>query len=270
MSTWVINPFERFGKYFRGNEERCTLERMRRCRCTLERVKDPKYEAEIVILIQRNGASQYKILWCQTTYHDYNGNVCYVHDVPKPIAHDKLTEDERVNARIIRVSWSTSRFSCDRCGNSTETETHHWAPHKLFSDANDWPTSDLCVECHRVWHRTINRRRVVGKSQDYLEDVERYCDHCKRGAHEVNVYKHYWAPKKLFVDWEEWPASNLCFDCIVKWRSVMYRKRDMIDPEIVAEAKEQCGIEVEVEPEEPMSVLMSWVMVIGEEIAARM
>lgn len=50
-----------------------------------------------------------------------------------------------------RVEWEV----CERCGcTDTPTELHHWAPHSLFDDPNDWPTSVLCVNCHREWHQT--------------------------------------------------------------------------------------------------------------------
>jgi hypothetical protein len=44
--------------------------------------------------------------------------------------------------------------TCEHCG-ASGTERHHWAPWHLFSDADRWPTSELCRKCHREWHRTV-------------------------------------------------------------------------------------------------------------------
>ncbi|MFN8147951.1 MAG: hypothetical protein U0R76_10845 [Candidatus Nanopelagicales bacterium] len=48
---------------------------------------------------------------------------------------------------------------CARCGTTTGTELHHWAPRNTFPDADDWPTSYLCRDCHRTWHRTMDGYR---------------------------------------------------------------------------------------------------------------
>lgn len=47
---------------------------------------------------------------------------------------------------------------CARCGAPAEC-VHHWAPRELFEDAEEWPTSELCKDCHRRWHVTINAER---------------------------------------------------------------------------------------------------------------
>lgn len=45
---------------------------------------------------------------------------------------------------------------CERCG-YWGTEVHHWAPREVFGrDAESWPTSHLCRECHQEWHRRMN------------------------------------------------------------------------------------------------------------------
>jgi hypothetical protein len=42
---------------------------------------------------------------------------------------------------------------CDACGQIGDVELHHWAPRAIFGVLSDaWPTSLLCVECHRKWH----------------------------------------------------------------------------------------------------------------------
>lgn len=44
---------------------------------------------------------------------------------------------------------------------STNTQLHHWAPRRIFGDeADDWPTSWLCVERHHpLWHAMVTSRR---------------------------------------------------------------------------------------------------------------
>lgn len=43
---------------------------------------------------------------------------------------------------------------CERC-KATGTELHHWAPRHLFEDADLWPQSYLCSDCHKRWHTVI-------------------------------------------------------------------------------------------------------------------
>ena len=46
---------------------------------------------------------------------------------------------------------------CAVCG-TFGTELHHWAPREFFDyEADAWPTSWLCVECHARWHNTMRR-----------------------------------------------------------------------------------------------------------------
>lgn len=44
---------------------------------------------------------------------------------------------------------------CERCGSLEGTEYHHWAPSALFDDADNWPTSYLCRDCHNRWHHIV-------------------------------------------------------------------------------------------------------------------
>jgi hypothetical protein len=44
---------------------------------------------------------------------------------------------------------------CARCGATTGTELHHWAPSAIFNDADLWPKSWLCLDCHRIWHQAM-------------------------------------------------------------------------------------------------------------------
>lgn len=48
------------------------------------------------------------------------------------------------------------RAPCERCGSTSGTEEHHWAPKHLFGgDAYNWPTAQLCPSCHREWHKIV-------------------------------------------------------------------------------------------------------------------
>jgi ssDNA-binding Zn-finger/Zn-ribbon topoisomerase 1 len=44
---------------------------------------------------------------------------------------------------------------CERCQKLRLLEKHHWAPYKLFDDADKWPTSMLCRPCHEEWHSKV-------------------------------------------------------------------------------------------------------------------
>ena len=48
---------------------------------------------------------------------------------------------------------------CAVCG-SFGTELHHWAPKEFFDwEADHWPTSYLCRDCHVRWHNTLREAR---------------------------------------------------------------------------------------------------------------
>lgn len=45
---------------------------------------------------------------------------------------------------------------CERCGATSGTQKHHWAPRAIFGlEAEQWPKSWLCPPCHSRWHRTM-------------------------------------------------------------------------------------------------------------------
>ena len=46
---------------------------------------------------------------------------------------------------------------CDRCGSTTGTETHHWAPEAIFEDSDEWPVAYLCRPCHGLWHQAMEK-----------------------------------------------------------------------------------------------------------------
>ena len=44
---------------------------------------------------------------------------------------------------------------CERCGSELGSQLHHWAPYAIFDDADSWPRSWLCPECHSAWHTAM-------------------------------------------------------------------------------------------------------------------
>lgn len=61
--------------------------------------------------------------------------------------------------RGVEAIYTPEEAICARCGNLAE-HLHHWAPFELFDDADLWPTSTLCGDCHRRWHQVINGNRA--------------------------------------------------------------------------------------------------------------
>ena len=53
---------------------------------------------------------------------------------------------------------------CVRCRSYTAIEYHHWAPRHLFGDADEWPGSLLCRDCHRLWHATVTPNMAKRKA----------------------------------------------------------------------------------------------------------
>jgi hypothetical protein len=106
-------------------------------------------------LIARNGVTHVK-RYCTNCNRILTGSI-------KTPAHERdrlpLIRDNR------EIYGATPPAPCDRCGTLGPVETHHWAPWALFDDANDWPTSELCPPCHRLWHRVVTpniNRRIAG------------------------------------------------------------------------------------------------------------
>jgi len=55
---------------------------------------------------------------------------------------------------------------CARCGAFNGVERQHWAPQAIFDDAWSWPTSWLCVGCHRLWHQAMRDAKGVSLPPD--------------------------------------------------------------------------------------------------------
>ena len=96
--------------------------------------------------IAANGAIQIRDI-CNECKSNANGKAINVpHDQVDNIDFLPILEDYRSPLR-----------PCARCGEYRRgVEVHHWAPRYIFKwECNDWPTSDLCLKCHREWHDTI-------------------------------------------------------------------------------------------------------------------
>lgn len=61
---------------------------------------------------------------------------------------------------------------CARCGSTDGVELHHWAPRAIFGigEAERWPTSYLCPECHQTWHTEMKRANGVRLPSDQRID----------------------------------------------------------------------------------------------------
>ena len=70
------------------------------------------------------------------------------------IGHKRLTEKEKREAPLLKHAVFKDE-SCGRCGKNHSLQRHHWAPYHLFEDADEWPVSYLCVDCHYLWHRKV-------------------------------------------------------------------------------------------------------------------
>lgn len=73
---------------------------------------------------------------------------------------------------------------CERCGTTEGTQLHHWAPRAIFGgrEADRWPTSWLCPDCHALWHRLM---REAGGTR--LPPEQRIDDY---GIHPINGNDH--------------------------------------------------------------------------------
>jgi hypothetical protein len=92
----------------------------------------------IVVVVSANGCRQYRLCCSQC------GKVC-----DRAILKSKL--DARTLARSPIIRRNNHDCECARCGNPA-TELHHWAPFEVFKAEFDlWPTSYLCLDCHRRW-----------------------------------------------------------------------------------------------------------------------
>lgn len=61
------------------------------------------------------------------------------------VLHDNTREDR----------WNANQ-ECSHC-HQPGAELHHWAPRAIFNDADSWPKSWLCPDCHRLWHQTMRK-----------------------------------------------------------------------------------------------------------------
>jgi hypothetical protein len=84
-------------------------------------------------------------------------------DLPKKL----LSDDEQRALRVARVREPDEPEQCERCGEWTRCEIHHWAPRELFEDSEEWPKALLCSECHRRWHQVMNRGRPIAQPPEY-------------------------------------------------------------------------------------------------------
>lgn len=100
-----------------------------------------------------NGYSQPR-MWCHTCH--------------KRLGAPKLRDVDPARVEL-HVRTAAAIPACARCGRTDAVEIHHWAPWHLFQDADDWPKSPLCPDCHRLWHVTTG---TAGTAQPRTTDEE--------------------------------------------------------------------------------------------------
>jgi hypothetical protein len=123
---------------------------------------------ELGALITSNGVRQV-CPFCLDCGKKLDGPIAY-----KTLYHELGIEPESVP---IHRDQEAEPEPCDVCERETHLHMHHWAPRHLFRDkvpipgylnlmiteADMWPTSRLCPECHTRWHRIVtpnmNQRR---------------------------------------------------------------------------------------------------------------
>lgn len=104
----------------------------------------PPPQYELVRCIIANGVTHVKIFchWCNSAFPEA---------LPTRVVN---------NAKRLRIAHIADQNlkECARCNEVTYTETHHWAPREFFSDADEWPVSELCKSCHRLWHKVMREQ----------------------------------------------------------------------------------------------------------------
>jgi hypothetical protein len=129
--------------------------------------------------------------------------------------------------------WGDSRDGtvCEKCDYRGGVQEHHWSPGHLFESKYDWPTSMLCIDCHRYWHdmATPTRRRretrIKSVKTHYWQTGGSRPGHCEHCHSPNDVREHYWAPEDIFDEWWAWPSSRLCGRCAATWRGAIDEAR---------------------------------------------
>jgi RecJ-like exonuclease len=113
---------------------------------------------ELRTLVMRDARKQYAI---HCTACDKRGDFISKHDAQQIAASKHMTLDDipidKDNRCDSCAGEGCNKCStpCERCGSYQHIEHHHWAPRHLFDDADAWPTSNLCRECHVEWHQAV-------------------------------------------------------------------------------------------------------------------
>lgn len=119
---------------------------------------------------QRNCALTGGHTWVEGRGYQQNGIEVYVRrctdctarlNLPKRgnehLAHATVLFDNRLSCCDGHGCSTCVHNPCERCGSPYDVQLHHWAPNYLFGwqEANRWPTSYLCQQCHNTWHRVV-------------------------------------------------------------------------------------------------------------------
>ncbi len=91
--------------------------------------------------------------WEVRKFKNQGGSITYPYVCGNCGLKTQLCENKKVAEKMltseVEIQPIYKRHNCEVCGNDG-AENHHWAPYHLFgSECERWPTSYLCVECHR-------------------------------------------------------------------------------------------------------------------------
>ena len=99
--------------------------------------------------------------WILTKMIDSAGRVRYPYICKHCETRTQLFEKKSIAETVGALNEKTIRMKqrqkapCEVCGKYALLEEHHWAPYKYFEDADKWPKSNLCRECHEKWHQVM-------------------------------------------------------------------------------------------------------------------
>lgn len=106
-----------------------------------------------LVCTQTKGVASLGKIVCSNGVNQFKFYCLECGGLSNPIAHTHLVDVEKYY--VVPVLNDFGGLPCERCGSSEGSEKHHWAPKHLFNDAETWPKSYLCRECHARWHAVV-------------------------------------------------------------------------------------------------------------------
>jgi hypothetical protein len=131
-------------------------------------------------------------------------------DIGGAIAYERLPVEAR--ELVPELERPDPGRKCARCGEwKLGVELHHWAPRKFFADADEWPQSWLCPECHHHWHKTMHNQREVtdGIYWDRLREQRRVKAEAEAKAREEAAMRAKEEQDRAFAELLEMKLDNI-------------------------------------------------------------